>query len=473
MGWKRAGTAATQRGTHRVALIGVALLAVLALDNVLPVGAFPPTTWGSPTPLTGATFYPQMPKVTIDAAGTATAVWAGGDEYYDRTILTSTQRAGGSWTAPVTLADGGSEAVLAANSAGAAVAAWEGDDGVIRASSRAAGGDWAAATTISVGADAVAKASKVRVAVNESGDVITVWQQRDFPFERVWLARSSAGGAWEAPMPIALNVGDADMRPDVAVDASGDAVLAWMEGIPGATKVLARTSMGPVWGPVIGLDAEAGVSAGSPSVAMDDAGDAVVVWGNSSTGLRSAMRPAGGGWSPANEVAANGSAPAAIVIDPHGDTTVAWSTYTNTGLVVFAAHRTLTAPWSEPVALSGPSATTMGSGPELSGNRVGDVTAVWEVRGGDPQRSSVLVSSRAAGGDWSPPSTLSLPEQDSSSAEVAIGADGDAVVAYLDRTFDALSPTSTVWTVRSPAPPVPPSEPSIAPPVKLLPRFTG
>jgi hypothetical protein len=69
---------------------------------------------------------------------------------------------------------------------------------------------------------------------------------------------------------------------------------------------------------------------------------------------------------------------------------------------------------------------------------------------------------------------VSGADQDASSTDVALNVDGEAVIAYLDRTFDALSPTCTVWAVRSPAPPdAPPDPPLVAPPVKLLPRFTG
>ncbi len=142
--------------------------------------------------------------------------------------------------------------------------------------------------------------------------------------------------------------------------------------------------------------------------------------------------------------------------------------------MVFATQRTLTTPWSAPVALSTPGATTTGLGPTLSRNRVGDVSAVWEQRTGNPSRSDVQVSSRPAGGDWSTPITVSRTDQDSSSADIAIDDTGDAVVSYHDRFFDALDPTSTVWAVRSPAPPAPPDDdPPITPPVRLLPRFTG
>jgi hypothetical protein len=473
MGASGRGSSVTRRASMRV-LVGVAL--VLAAVGVLgaSAGATAPTTWGPPTPLSGVNFSLQMPKVTIDAAGTATALWSGGDTYYDRTIRTSTQPAGGSWSAPVTLADEGDDPVLAGNSTGEAVAAWEADDGAIRASTRGVGTMWTPTTTISVGADAVAKASTPKVAIDESGGVIVVWQQRDFPFVRVWSARATAGGGWSAPALVATNPADYDMRPAVALDADGDAVVAWTVGVQGASTVQVRTSAGLVWSPVTQLDGGPGAAAG-PAVGIDDAGDAVVMWALSGadTSLRSALRPAGGGWSPATDVAGAPASDPSVVMDPQGATTAAWSTYTVTGLVVFAAHRTLTTPWSTPVALSAPGAETTGLGPVISGNRAGDVAAAWEHRGGDPQRSVVQVSSRATGADWSPTVTVSGPDQDSSSADAAIDAHGDAVVAYLDRTFDGLSPTSRAWTVRSPAPTVAPSAPPAAPRVELVPRFTG
>ncbi len=225
-------------------VVGVALLALVGLGVIAPAGATPPTTWGPPTQLTGANLYLHTASVSIDAAGTATALWSGGDANDARTIRSATQPVGDPWSSPVDLAEEGESPVLAGNSAGDVAAAWEAYDGGIHASSRVAHGDWRPPTTLSVGADAVAKASTARVAIDESGDVIVVWQQRDFPFVHVWAARATVGGGWAAPVLIATNPSDTDMRPDVALDASGEAVVAWMAGPQGAGTVHALDVVG-------------------------------------------------------------------------------------------------------------------------------------------------------------------------------------------------------------------------------------
>jgi hypothetical protein len=448
------------------------MVTLVGLGVATPVGATPPTTWGPPVPLSGTNFYPQQTKVTIDDSGTATAVWTGGDTFYDRSIRTSTQEAGGPWSPPVTLADEGELPVLAGNGAGDAVTAWEAYDGAIHASTRVAGGPWSAPTTLSVGADAFQKASLPHVAINEAGDVVAVWQQRESPVPHIESARMAAGGAWSPPVAIGSNFLENDLGPDIANDASGDAVAAWVVEVSGGTKVQAATSVGAAWTPPVDLDAAPDETAGWPSVAMDDGGDAVVAWAHFTdpdAGLRSAIRPAAGAWSASSEVDPGPVAsPPSIASDAMGNATAVWSTYTAEGVVVTSAQRSTNTSWAAAVALSTPGGATLGPSPRVTADRSGDVAAVWEQASESPVTRGIQVASRTVDTARSTPHIVSLPDQFGNTPEVALSDDGDAVVSYLDN--DSVDQSYAAWAVRSPAPAM---APPVAPPVMLLPRFTG
>jgi hypothetical protein len=367
--------------------------------------------------------------------------------------------------------------VLAGNGAGDAVAAWEAYDGAVHASTRIAGGPWSAPTTLSVGADAFLKASRPHVAINEAGDVVVVWQQREFPVPHIESARMAGGGAWSSPVPIGSHFSENDVGPDVAIAAAGDAVAAWVVEVPGGTQVQAATSVGAAWTTPVDLDATPGATAGWPAVAMDDAGDAVVAWAHFTdpdAGLRSAIRPAAGAWSASSEVDSGPVAsPPSIASDAAGNVTAVWSIFAEASVIVISAQRSTTAPWSAAVALSTPGGATLGPSPRVAGDRSGDVAAVWEQAGDSPVTRGIQVSSRSVDGAWSTPRVVSLPDQLGNTPEVALTGNGDAVVSYLVPSYlDPLDQPYTAWAVRSPAPDVPAPAP-VAAPVTILPRFTG
>lgn len=185
----------------------------------------------------------------------------------------------------------------------------------------------------------------------------------------------------------------------------------------------------PSWLPAQALP-ESGTDATAPQVAMDPAGDLVVAWNSDSAAgqvVKAASRPAGGSWG--NPVTLSSPTVHAdladIVIAPSGESTVMWSTPIGEHLVQVATMSPA-GNWSEPVAIAGPSLVANGS--QLAVDSAGDVTAADEIWNGT--HIVVEVASRAPGGAWSTPTTVSSGAENGQGAAVAVDDHGDAVVVW-------------------------------------------
>ncbi len=140
---------------------------------VLPAGG----VWQSAVDLSTAGQSADAPQVAVDAQGNATAVWDRSNGA--NTIVQAAQRpAGGSWQAPVDLSVGGADALLAqvaVDPQGDAVAVWyrrNGTDWIVQAAQRPAGGSWQAPVDL---ADSGSLAPLPQVAVDGHGNATAVW----------------------------------------------------------------------------------------------------------------------------------------------------------------------------------------------------------------------------------------------------------------------------------------------------------
>ena len=116
-----------------------------------------------------------------------------------------------------------------------------------------------------------------RVGIADNGDAVFAWPRHDGSFSRLQVRGRTAGGALGLIRFVSLPNTQA-ATPDIAVDASGDALLAWENSTGGPTRVQARsrTSAGAL-GPVKTVSI-ASLFAFFPQIGMQDDGDAIVVW---------------------------------------------------------------------------------------------------------------------------------------------------------------------------------------------------
>jgi hypothetical protein len=191
-------------------------------------------TWSQPIELSQSGASVGQLGIAMNAAGEAAIVWDrdGGGGTHDVQVAGLDH---GIWRGPVNLTEDTEtySPRVAIDAAGEALAVWGHGVGLtagsIEGATRPAGGSWGQATPLTP-ADQVAE--NPELAMSAAGLAVLTWQG-GATFERTghYAATRPAGGAWSAPHELAPPVPLGNYVP-TATDAEGDAIAVW-EGLDG------------------------------------------------------------------------------------------------------------------------------------------------------------------------------------------------------------------------------------------------
>ena len=252
-----------------------ASLIALGAGTALAVPAQAASSWSPPVQLpAGCVSSGSQPGLAVNAAGTEAAAGSQQNADNSSSVLVCTSADGQTWPAPATVGQGGSPAVALAPD-GRAVTAWLGGPftaPVIQASVRPPGGTWSAPVT--VGSDA----SGPLIGIDRSGNAIIAWAAAG----TIHTASLPAGGSWTPAQTLATNYGSGLA---MAANSAGSAVLTWAtKGTGPGTYADSGTILGGFAAPVkVGLPPYPG---GRTSVALNDAGQAAMVWAQGARGRK-------------------------------------------------------------------------------------------------------------------------------------------------------------------------------------------
>ncbi len=223
------------------------------------------------------------PQVAVDADGDAVFTWAL-DYESGQSVQTRARSAGGVLSPVQTLSDASGldafQPQVAVDADGDAVFTWRRGDGAnnqrVQARARSAVGTLSAVQNLS---DVGQSAYDPQVAVDATGDAVFTWLRYDGTDDRAQARARFAGGALSPVQTLSPSGGSAD-EARVAVDADGDAVFTWRRFNPNFVyQVQARTrSAVGALGAVQSLSGGVTYSAYYPQVAVDATGDAIAVW---------------------------------------------------------------------------------------------------------------------------------------------------------------------------------------------------
>jgi len=307
---------------------------------------------------------------------------------------------------------------------------------------------WASAARID---DAVAVDSVTpRMAMDVSGNAMVVWEQDGY----IWSNRYTAGSGWGGPVEVYNNSAVYAWKPEVAVDPDGNAIAVWQQGEPNNDPipknhyhVLASyyTAATTSWSAPQYLGdtpvADAVEDAYEPHVAMDSAGNALVVWTQTDNthgdlDVWANRYLAVGGWQGAGLVDGD----TATV----GDTRVAFDAGGN-ALVVWSDSTFPTTPWSavwakrhEPAGTGWQATVSLGSStdevlsaPQLAFDAGGNAIVVWQQFNSTPWLFSVWANRYQAGGGWSGAQLLEHDDVgDHSDPAIAMDPAGNAMAVW-------------------------------------------
>ncbi len=186
--------------------------------------------WGTTTTVSEAGQEASEPQVAVDAAGDASAVWTRYNGFYggqgNYVVQDAVKPAGEPWGEPATLSeesqDEGLEPRLAVDAAGDATAVWKrfiyGCCRLVQAAVKPVGEPWGTTTTLEAGGDP-------RVGVDAAGDATAVWTGYYGPGDVVRAAVKPAGEPWGTTATISED--EVLFGPEVTVNAAGEATAVW------------------------------------------------------------------------------------------------------------------------------------------------------------------------------------------------------------------------------------------------------
>lgn len=322
-------------------------------------GATPSKVRGSPVTL-GAGY---SPDVAVDRRGTVTVVWS--TDWWRGPIKATRHRPGRRWTDPVTIGRG----------------------------------------------------TAPQVVVDDRGTVTVAWlTNRHDRTTGMAVARRHIGGSWTAPRHLTSDrrapgywrpenegIFGAD-KPDLAVGANGAVVATWAWGsyarrVPLRVQAAYRPALAP-WHDTVRLSSRRWSD--SPSVAVDETGDALVAFGKE-LGDLTVRRLVAGKWTPPSVVdsalGTSGLDAWHVAASDAAGMTVAYKRGTDSYGTMFASSLTPGGVWGPPQQLSG---TDVGAWNVTAlADRLGATTVTWSGRYG--RMDAVR---RQAGGAWGLPTEL-------------------------------------------------------------------
>lgn len=311
-------------------------IAVLAMELAAPAAAVAQRGWDtSPTVLSGVPVAiilgRQGPKISMSAGGDAVAVWTEVPSLTTYRIVrtASYEKARDEWTPATTLFASPTQATqdvdLAGDAAGNALAVWSASSPGAPATFTLASRYSAATRTWTALSLPVTNQSAVPVvAMNAAGDAVIAWLELSGVNAGVHVVRySNAAGTWSAVERPAGSAVDPALL-DIAIDDGGNVQLVWRAST--AIRAARFSAASAAWDSAVDLGPYSDIYVAEPHVAMNGSGDAITTWesdGEIQAVLRSHSDAA---WSAPVPISSGGGLLdlAQPAIDPSGAIVVAW-----------------------------------------------------------------------------------------------------------------------------------------------------
>jgi hypothetical protein len=350
------------------------------------------------------------PAVAVDPAGDTVVAYQSGTEYngsspYDIKVQrynSSGVAQGGEITVNTTLTDTQIQPAIAIDADGDFVVAWasyqNGNYDIFAQRFNAAGAKQGG--EIAVNSTKAGGQVQPSVAMDAAGNFVITWTsgQGVGGSNEVIFQRYNSSGVAQGPETQANNTtGGSQNNPAVAMDGSGNFVIAW-QSVEASTEIRFRRFNAA--GNAFAGDAVANISAGdqaNPAIAMEPTGEFVIAWDGNGPGDAQGIffrryNASGVGQDAAdvraNSTLNNATAPT-IGINSRGDFAIAWTNNDASGTGVFAQQFFATGSKSGPEFRA--NTTTAGSQIEatLGSNSDGDIFVAWRSDGQDGSGAGV------------------------------------------------------------------------------------
>jgi hypothetical protein len=399
---------------------------------------------------------PAYPRIAADANGHSYVVWRQSAGAID-TIATAQSDPVDGWDSVTALMPNNIGSALthdvAANSSGDAMAVWQLYDGVcyhIWANKYVAGTGWEGA--VSVESSAVLAAIEPSVAVDVNGNAMAVWRQTDGTMYKVWANRFIAGTGWGTAELLDTDTGGLDFAPQIAIDPAGNAIVVWLREDGPAYSIRAKRYIrGIGWESAISiLSTNLGYSQG-PRIAMDEAGNAFVVWNQDDVypfiSTWSCRYVGGAGWETAQVIETDDRGhtyKAQIAVTPSGEAFAAWEQSDGTRYNIVANRYIAGIGWGTAQIIS----SSNGDGtqwPALAVDFDGNAVVAWEQFSYGTYSHKIYATRYAAGEGWGPERPIQT-DNDPTAVYPAIAIDKDGYATVVWEQYETTK--VNIWAAR-------------------------
>lgn len=279
-----------------------------------------------------------------------------------------------------------------------------------------------------------------QVAVDGSGNAIAVWQQHDGVRNNIWSNRFAVEEGWgEATLIEANNSGNA-VNPQVAVDNSGNATAVWQQDNGTRHCIYSnRYVVGTGWGSATLIEYYNSEGAFNPQIAVDDSGNAMVVWEQDDgtfDSIYSNRYVVGTGWEGATLIGtANNwweehAGDPQVAVDGWGNAIVVWKQYDGAHYNIWSNRYVVGVGWGSATLIE---ANDSGSAaaPQVAVDNFGNVIAVWEQS--DGFRESICSNRYAVATGWGNATLVEADDiGDNSLPDVAADGSGNAIAVWVN-----------------------------------------
>lgn len=366
----------------------IALLIVCGMVVVaVPYDADSSSGWGSAELLDPARGYCTYPRTVVDDEGNGMAVWGQFDGVATIDLMASRYIAGEGWTDAQVLDSGPLELMEAPS-----------------------------------------------VAVDTNGNVTVVWGQNVGPSYWIYSRQYQPALGWTPPEVIQEDTSLYAIRPWVATGGHGRAMAVWTQSDTNYVNVSASLYVpGAGWGPTELIEDDDSVNPSYPQVAMDADGNAVAVWRVWASPIYDVWANeyiVGEGWGTAHLVETVYSGTSSIpniAMDDGGNATVIWQENIDTMASLVSCRYTADSGWDEPELVEHDDTGHVLSW-DVASDRDGRALAVWAQS--DGVRNNILASHFVPGIGWEDPQQLEHDDDNAATPSVSTDDAGNAVVVW-------------------------------------------
>ena len=286
----------------------------------------------------------------------------------------------------------------------------------------------------------VGDARGLQVANDANGNAIAVWAKFDGARYNIMSNRYTAGTGWGAPQLIETNdVGTAG-SPQIALDANGNAIAVWSQVLPALlvgqrVSILAnRYTVGSGWGTAQPIETDNTGDAFGPQVAFDASGNAIAVWyQNDGTryNIMSNRYTAGTGWGTAQRIDMDnawGALDPQVALNPNGNAIAVWRQNDGTYDSIWANRYTAGTGWGTAQRIETANIQNS-SRPQIALDSNGNAIAVWE-KFDSPLHNNIWANRYTAGTGWGSAQLVETDAGNATSPYVATDSSGNAIAVW-------------------------------------------